>query len=83
MQPLIQSYRKFRKFKWINVFSRNDIISGRLEFYDLPGMQELVPLPNVAVHNIVDKDAAVPLVAHVDYWNNSTVWNELLREIVP
>ena len=83
VQPLIQSYRKFRKFKWINVFSRNDIISGPLEFYDLPGMLGLVPLPNVAVHNVVDRDAAVPLVAHVDYWKNTTVWNELLREIVP
>jgi hypothetical protein len=37
----------------------------------------------VAVHNVVDRDAAVPLVAHVDYWKNRTVWNELLREIVP
>jgi hypothetical protein len=83
VQPLIQSYRKFRKFKWINVFSRNDIISGPLEFYDLPGMLGLAPLPNVAVHNVVDRDAAVPLVAHVDYWKNRTVWNELLREIVP
>jgi len=83
VQPLIQSYRKFRKFKWINVFSRNDIISGPLEFYDLPGMLGLAPLPNVAVHNVVDRDATVPLVAHVDYWKNRTVWNELLREIVP
>jgi hypothetical protein len=83
VQPIIQSYRKFRKFKWINVFSRNDIISGRLKFFDLPGMQELVPLPDVAVHNVVDKDASVPLVAHVDYWKNTTVWNELLREFVP
>jgi hypothetical protein len=83
VQPIIQSYRKFRKFKWINVFSRNDIISGPLEFYDLPGMQKLDPLPYVAVHNIVDKDASVPLVAHVDYWHNETVWKQLLSEIAP
>ena len=27
VQPLILSYRKFRKLNWINVYSRNDIIS--------------------------------------------------------
>jgi hypothetical protein len=47
VQPLIQSYAKFRKFKWINVFSRNDIISGALEFYDLPAVLHQVPLPHV------------------------------------
>ena len=46
-------------------------------------MQKLTPLPGVAVHNIVDKDAAVPLVAHLDYWKNETVWNALLGEIIP
>ena len=40
VQPLIMSYPKFRKFKWINVFSRNDIVSGHLKFYDLPGYQD-------------------------------------------
>jgi hypothetical protein len=83
VQPLIQSYAKFRKFKWINVFSRNDIISGALEFYDLHSIRRQVPLPDVAVHNIVDKDAAVPLVAHVNYWHNETVWKELLSQIAP
>jgi hypothetical protein len=83
VQPLIQSYAKFRKFKWINVFSRNDIISGALEFYDLPSVLHQVPLPDVAVHNVVDKDAAVPLVAHVNYWHNETVWKQLLSEIAP
>ena len=83
VQPLIQSYDKFRKFKWINVFSRNDIICGSLTFYDLPGMQQLVPLPREAVDNVKDRDAAVPLVAHVDYWKNTTVWQKLYEQIAP
>jgi hypothetical protein len=73
VQPLITSYRKFRELKWINVYSRNDIISGKLKFYDLPGFQD-DPVPPEAVQNIIDKDASVPLVAHVSYWNNKTVW---------
>jgi hypothetical protein len=40
VQPLIISYRKFRQLNWINVYSHNDIISGKLEFYDLPGFQD-------------------------------------------
>ena len=82
VQPLIMSYPKFRKLKWINVYSRNDIVSGDLKFYDLPGYQD-DPVPAVAVQNIKDRDAAVPLVAHVAYWKNKTVWTELLSAIAP
>jgi hypothetical protein len=82
VQPLIMSYRKFRKFKWINVYSRNDIVSGLLKFYDLPGYQE-PPVPEVAVQNVKDRDAAVPLMAHVAYWKNKTVWTQLLGQIAP
>ena len=90
MQPLIISYPKFRKLKWINVYSKNDIISGKLRFYDLPGFQEPRPKdftgtwpPPEAVDNIIDKDAAVPLVAHVAYWKNKLIWNELLKQTAP
>ena len=82
VQPLIMSYPKFRKFKWINVFSRNDIVSGHLKFYDLPGYQN-PPVPKEAVQNVKDRDAAVPLMAHVAYWKNKTVWTQLLNEIAP
>jgi len=82
VQPLILSYRKFRKFNWINVYSRNDIISGPLTFYDLPGYQN-PPLPPQAIRNVIDRDAAVPLIAHVAYWKNKKVWEELVSQIVP
>jgi len=85
VQPLILSYPKFRKLKWINVYSRNDIISGPLEFYDLPGFQDVpdAQRPVEAVENVRDKDAAVPIVAHVSYWKNKLVWQKLLAEIAP
>ena len=76
VQPLIMSYPKFRKLAWINVFSPNDIVSGSLKFYDFPGLQ-VFP----AVTNIPDPDAFVPLVAHCSYWNNRTVWRQLLKQI--
>jgi hypothetical protein len=82
VQPLIMSYPKFRKFKWINVYSRNDIVSGLLKFYDLPGYQN-PPVPAVAVQNVKDRDAAVPLMAQVAYWKNKTVWTQLLEQIAP
>jgi hypothetical protein len=83
VQPLIQSYYKFRTLRWINVYSRNDIISGKLVFYDLNRMQKPREVPPFAVHNVIDNDAAIPLVAHVDYWKNETVWNELFQQIAP
>jgi hypothetical protein len=78
VQPLIQDYVKFRKFPWVNVYSRNDIISGSLKFYDVPNMT--VP---PGVQNLPDKDATVPLVAHVDYWKNDLVWQQLLQYTKP
>lgn len=77
VQPLIQSYSKYRIFPWVNVYSRNDIICGHLDFYDLPGT-----LTPPAVDNVKDEDAFVPLVAHVDYWGNCTVWNKLLEAVL-
>ncbi|HVO56071.1 MAG TPA: hypothetical protein VMT51_00090 [Dongiaceae bacterium] len=80
VQPLIQSYAKFRpqEFRWINVRSGNDIISGPLTFYDLPGK----PVPP-AVEDVTDPDAVVPIVAHTDYWKNKTVWMKLYERVKP
>ncbi|HEY1424964.1 MAG TPA: hypothetical protein VGF20_16040, partial [Candidatus Acidoferrum sp.] len=78
VQPLIQNYIKFRTFPWINVYSRSDIISGSLKFYDVPG----IAIPP-GVQNLTDQDAVVPLVAHVDYWKNDLVWQLLLQHTKP
>lgn len=78
VQPLIQDYKN-RPFPWVNVYSRNDIICGHLDFYDLP--DTLIPQHAKPVYNVRDEDALIPLVAHVEYWNNRTVWKELLAEI--
>jgi len=84
VQPLIISYRKFREnLKWINVYSGNDIICGRLEFYDLPGFVDPGKEYKDAVKNVADLDAFVPIIAHVSYWNNPTVWRELLEQVAP
>lgn len=78
VQPLIQSYQRFRRFPWVNVYSLNDIISGHLRFYDK--INPSAPVPP-GVENVKDPDALVPLVAHVDYWKNRTLWDRLFREI--
>src|SRR6478609_9368316 len=68
VQPMIQDYRN-RTFRWVNVYSRNDIICGSLDFYDLPGTSA-----PPGIENVRDKDALIPLVAHVEYWKNLTLW---------
>jgi len=78
VQPLIQSYAKFRTFPWVNVYSRNDIVSGSLQFYDLPDTTY-----KFKVENIPDPDAVVPLAAHVDYWKNDLVWQQLYARVAP
>jgi len=78
VQPLIVSYDAYRppSFDWINIWSRMDIISGELNFYDDPAR----PF-NVApcVQNKTDPEARFPLLAHVEYWNNKLLRQELYR----
>jgi len=85
VQPLITDYEEFRKFPWINIYSRNDIVSGKVELYDLPprGQTEETQalIRKHGVQRLRDVDAIVPLVAHVAYWKNTAVWEQLLAAI--
>jgi len=33
------------------------------------------------VENVRDEEALIPLVAHVEYWNNLTLWKQLWAEV--
>jgi hypothetical protein len=75
-QPLILDYQKFRPktFKWVNIFSRMDIISGSLEYYDVKGLPECNQ-----VENLPDPEASTPLLAHVQYWENTLLHQQLYK----
>jgi hypothetical protein len=64
IQPLVQvpNWRP----RWINIFSRNDIISGNLDYFD-DGVQ-------ACVTNWQDPEASTPLAAHTEYWKNALLW---------
>jgi hypothetical protein len=78
VQPLIVSYELFRppSFEWINIWSRMDIISGELNYYDDPARP-----PNLSpcVQNKMDPKASIPLYAHVQYWSNPLLGQQLYR----
>ncbi|MEM7586370.1 MAG: hypothetical protein AAF560_23460 [Acidobacteriota bacterium] len=79
VQPLIQDYEHFRGgLHWINVYSWRDIISGDLDYYD---DRDNSSFGAMAVDNVEDKDSQTPLIAHVEYWNNPTVFRELYRSL--
>ncbi len=89
VQPLITDY-KFRYDdarspkgpNWINLWSRADIISGHLDYYDdadvkkaedkkqqkLKGKDADAPPKGPCVHNLKDPDAWIPIAAHNQYW---------------
>jgi hypothetical protein len=71
VQPLISDAAA--RPKWVNIFSGNDPLGGSLEYYDpengLPRPPEPRPLP-APVSNVPDRDAWIPLIAHVQYWTN-------------
>ena len=75
VQPLITDYPAYRfnpippphRPKWINLWSKMDIISGSLDYYDDPAMNAADPRH---VQNFIDPQAWIPLAAHNQYWTN-------------
>lgn len=91
VQPMIQHY-DYRPEEWVNLYSKSDIISGSLEFYDPPTKQCAMgevqfQIPAVrqetkkTVNNLLDPDALTPLAAHVEYWEGKLLAEELVRGI--
>jgi hypothetical protein len=65
-QPMILDYRNRPRW-WINVFCKNDIISGSLEYYDDPERANSEPR---RVRNYVDPyNVPNPATAHTGYWD--------------
>jgi hypothetical protein len=79
LQPLIQAYDPYRDINWINVYSPRDIISGKLEFYDDPNAEDYDGQRKV--NNVIDRDAMIPLAAHIEYWNNTTLFDQLYANL--
>jgi len=76
-QPLILSYAKYRRrLKWINLWSRMDIVSGELDYYDIVPKSD--PLH---VDNKSDPAAWIPFAAHVQYWDGSLLGSTLYEAV--
>lgn len=78
MQPLIVDYERYRPrgFNWVNVWSPWDIVSGALDYYDRPDLPVDDPRH---VQNKKDPQANVPLAAHVQYWKNQMLREQLYK----
>ena len=77
LQPLISDYG-FRPFRWVNVFSRRDPISGRLTSYD-DSSQPLYRKRRI--RNLPDRAAVLPLLAHLEYFSDPVVFRQLVRAL--
>ena len=87
VQPMIVCY-EYRP-NWVNIWSPEDVVSGRLDFYDAADAAPCATgqHPRGAgrdvrhVVNVRDPNAAVPLVAHVQYWSSPLLARILLDAI--
>ncbi len=85
-QPLILHYTDFRPkdFHWTNIYSHMDIVSGCLKYYDTPDgskpNNDAEKNPN-RVDNVIDWAAWVPVLAHVMYWKDQKLRDELYGAI--
>jgi hypothetical protein len=86
VQPMIADYNN-RPQEWVNLWSRADIISGNLDYYDPPNANNARhPAAAAAAHaravrNFIDPDAQTPLAAHLEYWNGALFASHLYRGI--
>jgi len=88
VQPMIANYHH-RPHEWVNLWSRSDIISGHLDYYDPPNRNNArnpaavapAALHPKAVQNVVDPAAHTPLAAHVEYWRGAMFASQLYRGI--
>jgi hypothetical protein len=71
VQPLIA--RDALRPRWVNIYSRWDIISGGLDYYDRLDRSNRNP-----VENIKDRKASTLLAAHVEYWRNPTLFKTII-----
>lgn len=76
VQPMVVR-DAWRPERWINIWSARDWISGPLEYYDPPGESRR------RVCNVVDPDARIPLLAHVQYWTNPLLARCLAHAVAP
>jgi len=74
-QPMLQDYA-WRPERWVNIYSPWDIISGALEYFDLPNAAD----PR-RVTNRRDGDATTFLMAHVEYWEDPML-PQVLSEVL-
>ncbi|MES2257512.1 MAG: hypothetical protein V4724_03280 [Pseudomonadota bacterium] len=68
MQPLILDFAQRGGLKWVNLWSRHDPISGRLQFYNLPPREHRRGERRVI--NWRDRASNIPLLAHIMYWQS-------------
>jgi hypothetical protein len=69
VQPLIADFANWPG-DWINIYSPADIISGNLDYYQLPAETKSIPPNARTVVNVVDYESSMPLLAHTQYWTN-------------
>ena len=75
---MITDYVPYRNIKWINIHAPRDIVCAHLDFYDDDKNPHAT---GRTVDNVPDPDALIPLIAHVEYWQNETLFDKLYANI--
>jgi hypothetical protein len=88
VQPMITDYHN-RPQEWINLWSKADIISGPLDFYDPPNVANAkhpahylhARMNPKGVQNKIDREAKTPINSHIQYWEGGLLAEYLYRGI--
>jgi hypothetical protein len=83
-QPLISD--PSARPRWVNIHSRDDVISGPLDYYDLPASapppQARLPTGHpTPIDNLEDPHAWIPLLGHEQYLSNELLLGTLANTI--
>jgi len=81
VQPITQDYWT-RPARWVNVWSKADLISGDLSYYDDPGVAKAQNAVERQVRNIDERISAPPNTAHTGYWQRRLVGEILFHAVL-
>jgi hypothetical protein len=81
-QPLISD--PAARPRWVNIHSRDDVLSGTLDYYDVPaGPRRRAVEPDLPrrIENLNDPNAWIPILAHDQYWTNELLLDTLAQAV--
>ena len=67
--------------RWVNIYAPGDLIAGELNHYGPSADEGVDPADGPVIINARDPHVVTPLAAHVQYWENDRIFDEIVASL--